>query len=45
MTHTSVTKEEREKICLVDGLIRLPVDIENANHIIDDLSQALEGLS
>ncbi len=41
MTHASVPKEEREKIGLSDGLIRLSVGIEDADDIIADLSQAL----
>lgn len=42
MTHESVPREEREKIGLSDGLIRLSVGIEDADDIIADLSQALE---
>lgn len=41
MTHASVPKEEREKIGLTDGLIRLSVGIENAEDLIADLNQAL----
>lgn len=42
MTHASVPKEEREKIGLTDGLIRLSVGIEDSNDIITDLEQALD---
>lgn len=42
MTHASVPKEEREKIGLSDGLIRLSVGIEDAGDIIADLDQGLE---
>jgi cystathionine gamma-lyase len=42
MTHASVPKEEREKIGLSDGLIRLSVGIEDVEDIIADLFQGLE---
>jgi len=42
MTHASVPKEEREKIGLTDGLIRLSVGIENVEDIIADLEQAFK---
>ena len=42
MTHASIPKEEREKIGVVDSLIRLSVGVEDAEDIIDDLKQALE---
>src|SRR3989344_3170840 len=42
MTHASVSKEEREKIGLTDTLIRLSVGIEDADDIIQDISQALK---
>lgn len=41
MTHSSVPKEDREKIGLSDTLIRLSVGIEDVQDLIDDLSQAL----
>ncbi len=41
MTHASVPKEEREKIGLSDGLIRLSVGIEDVDDIIADLEQSL----
>lgn len=41
MTHASIPKEEREKIGVVDSLIRLSVGIEDAEDIIADLKQAL----
>lgn len=43
MTHTSIPKEERVKIGLSDGLIRLSVGIEDADDLIADISQALDG--
>lgn len=42
MTHGSIPKEEREKIGLSDGLIRLSVGIEDADDLIADLRQGLE---
>lgn len=41
MTHASIPKEEREKIGLTDGLLRISVGIENIEDLIDDLKQAL----
>lgn len=41
MTHASIPKEEREKIGIVDSLIRLSVGIEDAEDLIADLKQAL----
>ncbi len=40
MTHASVPKENREKLGITDGLIRLSVGIEDVNDLIDDLEQA-----
>ncbi|GHB42764.1 cystathionine gamma-synthase [Mongoliitalea lutea] len=41
MTHASIPKEEREKVGLVDSLIRLSVGIEDADDLKEDLKQAL----
>lgn len=41
MTHASIPKEEREKLGIVDSLIRLSVGIEDVDDLIDDLKQAL----
>lgn len=41
MTHASIPKEIREKSGVVDSLIRLSVGIEDADDLIDDLTQAL----
>ncbi|RMA66154.1 cystathionine gamma-synthase [Ulvibacter antarcticus] len=41
MTHASIPKEEREKIGVVDALIRLSVGIEDADDLIADLKQAI----
>ena len=42
MTHASIPKKEREKIGVVDSLIRLSVGIEDAADLVADLKQALE---
>jgi cystathionine beta-lyase len=41
MTHASIPKEEREKIGVVDAMIRLSVGIEDIDDLITDLAQAL----
>ncbi len=41
MTHASIPREERIKNGLSDGLIRLSVGIEDAQDLIDDLTQAI----
>jgi cystathionine gamma-lyase len=41
MTHASIPKEERIKNGLVDSLIRLSIGIEDAEDLIEDLTQAL----
>jgi cystathionine beta-lyase len=43
MTHASIPKDEREKTGVIDSLIRLSVGIEDADDLIADLRQALEG--
>ena len=40
MTHASVPKEERERIGLVDALIRVSVGIENVDDLMEDLENA-----
>jgi cystathionine gamma-lyase len=42
MTHASVPRENREKLGISDGLIRISVGIEDAQDLCDDLAQALE---
>jgi cystathionine beta-lyase/cystathionine gamma-synthase len=41
MTHASIPREERIKNGLTDSLIRLSVGIEDADDLIDDLTQAI----
>lgn len=42
MTHSGVPREERLKIGLTDGLVRLSVGIENVEDILEDLESALK---
>jgi cystathionine gamma-lyase len=42
MTHASVPKENRERLGITDGLIRLSVGIEDAQDLVEDLTQALK---
>jgi len=44
MTHASVPKEEREKLGLTDGLVRLSVGCEDAEDLISDIRSALESV-
>ena len=41
MTHYGVSKEQREKYGITDGLIRMSIGMENVQDIILDLEQAL----
>jgi cystathionine gamma-synthase len=43
MSHASMTAEVREKAGIRDGLIRVSAGIEDAEDLIGDLRQALEG--
>jgi cystathionine beta-lyase/cystathionine gamma-synthase len=42
MTHASVPAEERARIGITDGLVRISVGIEDSEDLIADLKQALE---
>ena len=42
MTHASIPKEERERVGVVDNLLRLSVGIENIEDLISDLDNALK---
>jgi cystathionine beta-lyase/cystathionine gamma-synthase len=41
MTHAAIPPEERARIGVTDGLVRISVGIEDAEDIVDDLKQAL----
>lgn len=43
MTHASIPAEQRRRIGIEDGLVRLSVGIEDIGDLIRDLDQALEG--
>lgn len=45
MTHASVPPEERRKIGLTDGLIRISVGIENVDDLLEDLDNAFKKIS
>jgi cystathionine beta-lyase/cystathionine gamma-synthase len=44
MTHASMPREVRERIGVVDGLVRLSVGIEAVDDLLADLEHALRGL-
>ena len=44
MSHMGISREEREKFGITDGLIRLSVGIEYIDDIINDFEQAMKGL-
>jgi cystathionine beta-lyase len=44
MTHASIPKKEREKLGIVDSLIRLSVGVEDVEDLKEDLKQALNTL-
>ena len=41
MTHASIPKEAREKVGVVDNLLRLSVGVEDIDDLLEDLKQAL----
>lgn len=41
MTHASIPKTERERVGVVDNLLRLSVGVEDVEDLIEDLKQAL----
>ncbi len=44
MTHASVPREEREKVGLTDGLVRISVGIEDLEDLLADLESCLSAL-
>jgi cystathionine beta-lyase/cystathionine gamma-synthase len=44
MTHASVPREEREKVGLTDGLVRVSVGIEDLEDLLADLESGLSVL-
>ncbi|WP_343487609.1 aminotransferase class I/II-fold pyridoxal phosphate-dependent enzyme [Allomuricauda sp. d1] len=41
-THSKLSEEERKKVGITDGMVRVSVGLEHINDIIADISQALE---
>jgi cystathionine beta-lyase/cystathionine gamma-synthase len=41
MTHASIPYEQRQKIGVTNGLVRISVGLEDTGDIISDLAQAL----
>ena len=41
MTHAALSPEERQRVGVTDGLVRISVGIEDVEDIIEDLKQAL----
>jgi cystathionine beta-lyase/cystathionine gamma-synthase len=44
MTHASVPAADRQRLGIVDGLVRISVGLEDVADLLDDLEQALAGL-
>jgi cystathionine beta-lyase/cystathionine gamma-synthase len=44
MTHASIPKEERAKIGISDGLVRLSIGIEDGEDLLDDLKTQLDNV-
>ena len=44
MTHADVEPEERQRVGIIDGLVRLSVGLEDADDLIGALDRALAGI-
>ncbi|MDZ7644121.1 MAG: PLP-dependent transferase [Woeseiaceae bacterium] len=44
MTHAAVAKAERERVGIIDGLVRLSVGLEDAEDLVDALATALDAI-
>jgi len=44
MTHADVDKAERQRVGIIDGLVRLSVGLEDGDDLIDALSKALDNV-
>jgi cystathionine beta-lyase/cystathionine gamma-synthase len=42
MTHAAIAREERLKVGITDGLVRISVGMEDVEDLIEDLKQALD---
>jgi cystathionine beta-lyase/cystathionine gamma-synthase len=45
MTHGSIPKEQRERLGITEGLVRLSVGIEDKEDLMADIAKALDALS
>jgi cystathionine beta-lyase/cystathionine gamma-synthase len=43
MTHASIPQEQRLKVGITDGLVRVSVGLEDCDDLLADLDQALAG--
>ena len=43
-THRTLSPEDRDRVGVTDGLVRLSVGLEDADDLADDLPQALDGI-
>ena len=43
-SHASMSKEQREKVGITEGLVRLSIGLENIDDLLEDLKQALSQL-
>jgi O-succinylhomoserine sulfhydrylase len=41
-THSKLTEEERQRVGITPGMIRVSVGLENVTDVIDDIEQALQ---
>ncbi|MDQ3783193.1 MAG: PLP-dependent aspartate aminotransferase family protein [Actinomycetota bacterium] len=44
MTHVGIPRQERERIGILDGLVRLSTGLEDAEDLIEDLARALDAV-
>ena len=45
MTHASIPKKERERVGLMDGLVRFSVGLEDVEDLIEDLTRSLNNIN
>jgi O-succinylhomoserine sulfhydrylase len=41
-THSKLTEDERQRVAIVPGLVRISVGLEHASDVLHDILQALE---
>jgi cystathionine gamma-lyase/homocysteine desulfhydrase len=44
MTHASIPEQERNRLGVTPGLVRISVGIEDVEDLVDDLERALEAI-